>query len=180
MERAFRAEISSHPADEAPRKIFADWLEERGRDHEAAYWRDFDAAQLYTPIVENYYAPYDGDRDGDGHGSGYYYGTPNGDGCGHGPADGYGDAYPTGNGSGDGCCKGMGWDDEEYHGYGIWGDGTGDGFRYVPGNHPQGSDSLAQGNGEGDGYGSEQEIGKPRILGAPPNNPSDDESSKAE
>ena len=38
-EQAFHAAMAASPMDEAPRKVFADWLDERGRDDEATYWR---------------------------------------------------------------------------------------------------------------------------------------------
>ncbi|MEK6238818.1 MAG: TIGR02996 domain-containing protein [Planctomycetales bacterium] len=46
-EREFRMQIAANPWDESPRLRFADWLEEHGRDQEAAYWREFDADKLY-------------------------------------------------------------------------------------------------------------------------------------
>jgi uncharacterized protein (TIGR02996 family) len=38
-ESAFRATIAASPDDDAPVLIFADWLDEHGRDVEAAQWR---------------------------------------------------------------------------------------------------------------------------------------------
>jgi uncharacterized protein (TIGR02996 family) len=38
-EKAFLAAIAAAPGDDAPRLVFADWLDERGRDSEAAEQR---------------------------------------------------------------------------------------------------------------------------------------------
>ncbi|MEK6233725.1 MAG: TIGR02996 domain-containing protein [Planctomycetales bacterium] len=157
MERAFKQEIATNPADEAPRLVFADWLEERGDDERAAYWRGFDASQLYTLIVENYYNPndYEGDPDdGDGSGNGsvpgYDDGNGNGDGygCDTGSVAGYGDGYGDGNVNGYGDGDGIG------HGDIIgYGDGYGYGFGY--------------GADDGDGHADvPAEFGRLRILGA--------------
>ncbi|MEK6233724.1 MAG: TIGR02996 domain-containing protein [Planctomycetales bacterium] len=109
MERAFKQEIAANPHDEAPRKLYADWLEERGDDERAAYWREFDASQLYTLVVENYNDPnhpgygdgggdgnYDGEGYGFGHGDGNNYGSGDGNGYGCGYTDGGGDGYDIG------------------------------------------------------------------------------------
>lgn len=39
-ERAFRADICAHPRDDAPRLIYADWLEDQGRPHLAEFIRE--------------------------------------------------------------------------------------------------------------------------------------------
>lgn len=38
-EQAFKAAILANPEDPAPRLVFADWLEERGRMDDARFWR---------------------------------------------------------------------------------------------------------------------------------------------
>jgi uncharacterized protein (TIGR02996 family) len=38
-EQAFLAALAAAPDDEAPHKVFADWLDEQGRPEEAAYHR---------------------------------------------------------------------------------------------------------------------------------------------
>lgn len=41
--RAFEAAIAAAPQDEAPKKVFADWLDERGESDEAALYRGWTA-----------------------------------------------------------------------------------------------------------------------------------------
>lgn len=43
-ETAFRRAIAAAPADEAPRKVFADWLDEHDRPEEAAWYRTWTTA----------------------------------------------------------------------------------------------------------------------------------------
>jgi len=38
-EQAFHAAIAAAPLDDAPKLVFADWLDEHGRGREAAAWR---------------------------------------------------------------------------------------------------------------------------------------------
>ncbi|MEK6238587.1 MAG: TIGR02996 domain-containing protein, partial [Planctomycetales bacterium] len=63
MHLKFIREILANPSDPTPRLVYADWLEERGDDKKAAFFRDknFDVKGLYTRVVENW-----GTGDGDG------------------------------------------------------------------------------------------------------------------
>lgn len=45
-EKAFRAKIKENPKDSAPKAVFADWLDERGRHFEAEFWRAEAGIQL--------------------------------------------------------------------------------------------------------------------------------------
>ncbi|MEK6233763.1 MAG: TIGR02996 domain-containing protein [Planctomycetales bacterium] len=110
MRLKFIREILANPIDPAPRLVYGDWLEERGDDKKAAFFRDknFDVKGLYTLVVEEF-----GEGDGSGHGLGYGY--KNGDGIGYGlmyfrddtltenrinRGDGYGQGYGDINGGG--------------------------------------------------------------------------------
>ena len=53
MERKFLDDIAASPADPAPQLLFADWLEEQGRDQEAEHYRNIDPRSLYTKVVDD-------------------------------------------------------------------------------------------------------------------------------
>ncbi|MEK6236007.1 MAG: TIGR02996 domain-containing protein [Planctomycetales bacterium] len=160
LERLFLNEMTSNPADPALRLVYADWLEERGRDQEAAFFRHLNPAQLYTRVVENDYGP------AFGYGIGYGYGLPNGNGNGTGAVD--GDAFDYGDGSGDGRGCGVFRLGGDQHGDGC---GCGYGYGYLDGDG-QGY-GFGYGDNEGDGGGSyaddggkRKHFGRLRILGA--------------
>jgi uncharacterized protein (TIGR02996 family) len=52
MDKAFLQAMAEAPDDPSPRLIYADWLEEQGRNEEALFWRQHSLADLVRMLCD--------------------------------------------------------------------------------------------------------------------------------
>ena len=124
LEEAFWKAIHDNPYNRAERLVYADWLEEHGRDRDAHYWRTIIVhkpimTSLENPahtVFPNHGAGYSGDEIGNGWGDSYM-GDWEGDGKGCGRDN--GDIYIEEEEDGDGWGCGL---NQPFYG-GLKGDG---------------------------------------------------------